>query len=69
LLGFVSVWLILPPPPAVAPVIPPVTVPMVQPKLLGALAVSVMFVEVLLQIAFVALFVTAGLGFTVIVIV
>jgi hypothetical protein len=57
------------PPPADAPVIPPVTVPTVQEKLLGALAASVMFGEVLLQIAAVAGLVTAGLGLTVIVIV
>jgi hypothetical protein len=48
---------------------PPVIVPTVQSKVLGALAVNVMFGPVPLQIAAVAVFVTTGLGFTVIVIV
>jgi hypothetical protein len=55
--------------PAVAPVIPPVTVPIVQAKLLAAVAVREIFVLVLLQIASVAGLVTAGVGFTVTVIV
>jgi hypothetical protein len=65
----VSVWLIVPPEPALAPVIPPVTVPIVHAKLLGALAVNVIFGPVPLQIEVVAALVTAGLGFTVTVIV
>jgi hypothetical protein len=55
--------------PAVAPVIPPVTVPIVHANVLGAVAVSEMFGPVPLQIAEVAAFVTAGAGFTVTVIV
>jgi hypothetical protein len=55
--------------PAVAPVIPPVTVPIVHAKLLAAVAVREIFVLVLLQIASVAGLVTAGVGFTVTVIV
>jgi hypothetical protein len=49
----------------VAPVMPPVTVPMVQVKLLGVVAVSEMFGLVLLQIATAAGLVIAGVGFTV----
>jgi hypothetical protein len=67
--GLVSVWLIELPAPAVAPVIPPVIVPIVHEKLAGALEVRLMFVDVLLQIAFVAGLVTAGVGLTVTVIV
>jgi hypothetical protein len=55
--------------PADAPVIPPVIVPIVHAKLLAAVAVSAMLVPVLLQIDFVAAFVTTGTGFTVMVIV
>ena len=36
LLGLVNTWLIAPPEPAVAPVIPPVIVPIVHVKVLGA---------------------------------
>jgi hypothetical protein len=61
--------LIVPPDPALAPVIPPTIVPIVQAKVLGALAVSVMLGPVALQIEAVAAFVTAGVGFTVTVIV
>jgi ABC-type proline/glycine betaine transport system permease subunit len=57
------------PDPAVAPEIPPVIVPTVHAKLLGALAVSAILVPVLLHIAFVAAVVTAGVGLTVTVIV
>jgi hypothetical protein len=67
--GLVNVWLIVEPAPADAPVIPPVIVPTVHEKLAGALDVSEMFVPVLLQIASVAGLVTAGVGFTVIVMV
>jgi hypothetical protein len=65
----VSTWLIVLPAPAVAPVIPPVTVPMVHVKLLAAEAVSEIFGLVLLQMDSVAGLVTAGVGFTVTVIV
>jgi hypothetical protein len=65
----VSVWLIVPPDPALAPVIPPTIVPIVQANVLGALEVSVMLGPVALQIDVVAAFVTAGVGFTVTVIV
>jgi hypothetical protein len=63
--GFVSVWLIVLPAPAVAPVMPHVIVPIVQEKLDGALEVRLIFVPVLLHIDFVAGFVTAGVGLTV----
>jgi hypothetical protein len=69
LLGFVNTSVIEAPPPAVAPVMPPVMVPTVQVNVAGALEVSVMFGLVALQIETVAGLVTAGLGFTVIVIV
>src|SRR6266540_1389536 len=69
LLGFVNVWLIVVPEPALAPVIPPVMVPMVQLNVLAALAVKLILVEAPLQMDFVAAVVTAGLGFTVTVIV
>jgi hypothetical protein len=61
----VSVWLMVPPLPALAPVMPPVTVPTVHVKLLGALEVSVMPVLVLLHIVVVAVLVTSGVGLTV----
>ena len=57
------------PEPALAPVIPPVIVPMVQLKVLAALDVRLILVEVPLQMDFVAALVTAGRGFTVTVIV
>jgi hypothetical protein len=57
------------PEPAVAPVIPPVMVPTVHEKLLGVVADKVMFGLVLLQVDAVAGLVTAGVGFTVTVIV
>ena len=69
LLGLVSVWLIRLPAPAVAPVIPPVTVPMVHVNVLAVLAVSVIFGLVALQICTEAGLVTAGVGLTVTVIV
>jgi hypothetical protein len=69
LLGLTSVWLSVVPDPALAPVIPPVLVPIVHEKLLGVEEVSTVFGAVLLHISAVALFVTTGLGFTVTVIV
>lgn len=69
LLGFVSVCAIVAPDPALAPVIPPVMVPTVQVKVLGAEAVSAILVAVPLQIEAVLAVVTAGVGFTVTVIV
>ena len=68
LLGLESVCAIVPPEPAVAPVIPPVTVPIVQLKVLGAVEVSAILVAELLQIVVAAAVVTTGLGFTVTVI-
>jgi hypothetical protein len=56
------------PPPAVAPVIPPVIVPTVHVKLAGALDVREMLVAVPLQISAVGALVTTGVGFTVTVI-
>jgi hypothetical protein len=56
------------PDPAVAPVIPPEIVPIVQAKLLGAVAASEMFGLAPLQIAAVEGFVTDGVGLTVMVI-
>jgi hypothetical protein len=67
-LGFVSTWLIVDPPPGFAPVIPPVIVPNVQVKVLGALAVRAILGFVPLQMAAVAAVVTAGVGLTVTVI-
>jgi len=52
-----------------APVIPPVIVPIVHAKLLGALAVRAIFGPVPLQVLAVAALVTAGIGLTVTVIV
>ena len=59
----------VPPEPALAPVMPPVIMPIVQVKLLGVLEVNAIFVLVPLQMLFVAAFVTIGMGFTVKVIV
>jgi hypothetical protein len=70
LLGFIRVWLMVPPLPALAPVMPPVIVPSVHAKLPGTLDVSVMLVLVLLQLDTVAALAAAeGVGFTVTVIV
>ena len=69
LLGFVSTWVIVAPDPPAAPVILPVTVPMVHTKVLGAVEVNKMFVPEPLQMAAVLAVVTAGFGFTVTVIV
>jgi hypothetical protein len=65
----VNVWLIVAPEPGLAPVIPPVIVPIVQAKLLGAEAVKDIFVLAPLQILATALLVMVGFGFTVTVIV
>jgi uncharacterized protein (DUF697 family) len=61
--------LIILPAPAVAPVMPPVIVPIVHAKLLGVLAVKVVLKLVPLQMLAVGGLVTAGDGFTVTVIV
>jgi hypothetical protein len=61
-----SVCAIVDPLPALAPVIPPVIVPIVHANVLGAVAVNGIFVAVLLQIDAVAgTPVITGLGFTV----
>jgi hypothetical protein len=57
------------PEPALAPVIPPVIVPIVQANVLGAVAVSEIFGPVALHVEAVAAVVTEGVGFTVTVIV
>ena len=57
------------PEPALAPVIPPVIVPIVQLNELAALDVKPRFVLEPLQILLVVAFVTAGIGLTVTVIV
>ena len=64
-----SVCAIVAPDPFDAPVMPPVIVPMVHVNVLAALAVSPMLVAVALQIEAVLAVVTAGIGFTVTVIV
>jgi hypothetical protein len=69
LLGLVNVWFILLPLPPLVPVIAPVIVPIVHVKLLGTLELKLIFVPVPLQMLIVAGFVTAGVGFTVTVIV
>jgi hypothetical protein len=69
LLGFVKVWLMVLPVPALAPVIPPLIVPIVHANVLGALEVSAIFGLVALHIDNTDPFVTAGVGLTVIVIV
>jgi hypothetical protein len=69
LVGFSSVWLMLFPFPAVAPTIPPVTVPIVQLNVAGVDEVSKIFGLVLLHIAAVPPFVITGIGLTVTVIV
>lgn len=69
MLGLLSVCAIVAPDPAVAPVMPPVMVPIVHVKLLGALAVRPILVVAPLQIAAVFAVVTTGVGLTVTVIV
>lgn len=68
LLGLVSTWLMVLPEPGLAPVMPPVMVPIVQVKVLGALAVKEIFGLVPLQVVAFAALVTTGLGLTVTVI-
>ena len=60
--GFVSTWLMLVPDPFEAPVIPPVTVPMVQEKDDGMVAASEISEPVPLQIFFAGRFVMMGSG-------
>src|SRR6266540_1056153 len=67
LLGLVNVWLIVAPEPPLAPVIPPVMVPMVQLNELATLAVKLILVEVPLQMLNVLGVVTDGIGFTIVV--
>jgi hypothetical protein len=69
LLGLFNVWLIVAPEPALAPVMLPVIVPIVQTKLLAIEAVRLIFELVPLQITKVFDVVITGLGFTVTVIV
>jgi len=65
LLGLVRTWLIVLPDASLAPVIPPVIVPTVHAKLLGALAVNAIFGPVPLQVLAVLAVVTTGVGLTV----
>lgn len=65
LLGLVSVWLIVLPALATAPVIPPVILPIVQMNELGVVAVSGMFGPVPLHVLAVGALVTEGVGNTV----
>jgi hypothetical protein len=65
----VNTWLIVFPEPALAPVMPPLMAPMVHVKELAALEVSAMLGLVALQIDTADGLVTAGVGFTVTVIV
>ena len=69
LLELVNVWLIVEPELLLAPVMPPVIVPIVQLKLLATVAVKPIFGPDPLQVAAVAEVVTAGVGLTVTVIV
>ena len=62
LLGLFSTWLMLLPEPALAPVMPPVMVPTVQVKVLGAEAVREIFGLVALQVDAVLGVVTTGVG-------
>jgi hypothetical protein len=68
LLGLVNVWLIIDPELLLAPVIPPVIVPIVQVKVLGVLAVKLILGPVPLQVLAVFELVTVGFGLTVTVI-
>jgi hypothetical protein len=67
--GLFNTWLISEPLPALAPVMPPLMAPIDQLKKLAVLAVKEIFGLVPVQIADVAGLVTAGVGFTVTVIV
>lgn len=66
--GLVSTWLIVLPELALAPVMPPVIVPIVQANVLGALAVRAIAGLVPLHVAAVLAVVTSGVGLTVTVI-
>jgi hypothetical protein len=68
LLGLTSIWFIVSPEPAAAPVIPPVIVPMVQAKVEGVLEVSERTSPAPLQTYSVAELVITGFGCTVTVI-
>lgn len=68
LLGLINTWLMVEPEPALAPVIPPVTVPIVHEKLLGVLDVNAILGPVPLQELAVGELVTIGVGLTVTVI-
>jgi len=65
LLGFVSTWAIEEPDPALAPVMPPVTAPIVQVNVLGILDVSIMLGLPPLQVVAVVELVIIGFGTTV----
>jgi hypothetical protein len=64
-LGLFSTWLIILPDPATAPVMPPVTVPIVHENVLGVLADKLMFGLPPLQILVAGGVVIDGIGFTV----
>lgn len=68
LLGLSKTWLMAGPKAEEAPVMLPVLVPKVHAKLLGAVAAKLMLGLVLLQVLSVVELVTAGVGFTVTVI-
>lgn len=63
--GLVRIWSIVEPDPALAPVMPPVTVPMVQLKSEAIFEVRLMPVPVPEQIVRLEALVTVGTGFTV----
>ena len=69
LLGLLRVWMMVFPEPKIGEVIPPVTFPIVQAKLLGTLPVKLIVVGSPLQTFAISEFVTTGKGFTVTVIV
>jgi hypothetical protein len=66
-LGLVSIWLMVDPDPALAPVIPSTITPIDHVKLLVAEAVRPIFGPVPLHVVDVAKLVTEGIGFTVMV--
>jgi hypothetical protein len=65
LLGFVNVWLIVPPEPGDAPAMLPLMLPIVQVNVAGVVADNMMFGLVALQIETDAGLTTTGVGFTV----
>jgi hypothetical protein len=66
--GLISTWAIVEPDDEVAPVIPPVTDPIVQLKVApGTLLVSAILVEVAVHIVVIPVAITSGIGLTVIV--